>query len=95
MVPTVKDEPYLGITFECMPYHHGKRPIDVELLSGGEKKVASVAFLLALNLSSRAHRSLYSMNWTKLFTKIHVSRLGLLFRNLEKRCRSWLFAMIF
>ncbi|EGT57039.1 hypothetical protein CAEBREN_22388 [Caenorhabditis brenneri] len=33
-----------------MPYRHGTRPIDVELLSGGEKKVASVAFLLALNL---------------------------------------------
>ncbi|EGT32008.1 hypothetical protein CAEBREN_22279 [Caenorhabditis brenneri] len=34
-----------------MPYRHGTRPIDVELLSGGEKKVASVAFLLALNLA--------------------------------------------
>ncbi|CAL2048770.1 unnamed protein product [Caenorhabditis brenneri] len=50
MVPTVKDEPYLGVSFECMPYRHGTTPIDVELLSGGEKKVASVAFLLALNL---------------------------------------------
>ncbi|CAL2041806.1 unnamed protein product [Caenorhabditis brenneri] len=49
-VPTVKDEPYLGVSFECMPYRHGTRPIDVELLSGGEKKVASVAFFLALNL---------------------------------------------
>ncbi|CAL2048766.1 unnamed protein product [Caenorhabditis brenneri] len=54
LVPITEDEPYLGLKISCLPLHHGTVLIDIEELSTGEQKVASVAFLLAFNLVKKS-----------------------------------------